>query len=807
MKKKNLTFYFFIIVLLAVIICSAVLLIKKNKNETPDITGNYIERDDAILLFSYLCLTDEELVSFQSNSFSFDEINMDLHLSDDSYISKEVVNKMFQILKEKYPVYSGEIEILQEKAFSDYRDKSLILAYDYLEQYEALWSLIHSDLELSKNEYALIGTSEDVTVFDDDMADFVQMDSGFVCLYDPKECDSERFFIANMLYNHLESDSVDEERYALHKFYSYQNCILADLSKYYEGRTIDIVIPSAFVVSNTEEILLVEFNNFRIQLDKNHKAINTENGAEYNSFENIIDLHIKNGELAYVCVYDDYISGKLLCIDDDTIEIEGVGKKKYKTPLPVYKLYGKKEFYSKKDLKIGYDFTDFVLNEKGEIVAGLIAREENMDKIRVVVKTSGFSSAYHQSVILSCDQDFMINDEYHLAGEEITISCGDEILKNGRIFLRPSTNLAKTKILSIERNQGPPSYRGNFEIVETKDGILIINEVLLEEYLYSVVPSEMPASYPKEALKAQAICARTYAYDKMMHSNLFSYGAHVDDSAAFQVYNNIQESESTTIAIRETQGQIMTLNSHPAEIYYYSTSCGYGTTIDAWHGSNTEKYRYMASKHIANTEVDSANIEDENVFREYLNTDHPEDYECEEAFYRWTYDTNLNVELLNQSISKRYEASPKSILTLNSDGSYSQKNPPDFSAIQRLDVVKRASGGIMDELVISGKEGCVKIIGEHNIRAVLVNESDYAIKKDGNKTNVTSLLPSAFAYIDVNVSDESNSILSYHLVGGGYGHGIGMSQNAAKGMANSLYSCDQILAFFFEGIEISVYNK
>ena len=66
------------------------------------------------------------------------------------------------------------------------------------------------------------------------------------------------------------------------------------------------------------------------------------------------------------------------------------------------------------------------------------------------------------------------------------------------------------------------------ELLLTEGGIAVINEVLLEEYLYSVVPSEMPSSYPGEALKAQAVCARTYAYGHMEHAGYPKYGAHVD---------------------------------------------------------------------------------------------------------------------------------------------------------------------------------------------------------------------------------------------------------------------------------------
>ena len=60
----------------------------------------------------------------------------------------------------------------------------------------------------------------------------------------------------------------------------------------------------------------------------------------------------------------------------------------------------------------------------------------------------------------------------------------------------------------------------------------------------------MPADYPAEALNAQAICARTYAYGRMEHAGYPQYGAHVDDSTSYQVYNNVGEQEGSTTAVK-----------------------------------------------------------------------------------------------------------------------------------------------------------------------------------------------------------------------------------------------------------------
>ena len=62
-------------------------------------------------------------------------------------------------------------------------------------------------------------------------------------------------------------------------------------------------------------------------------------------------------------------------------------------------------------------------------------------------------------------------------------------------------------------------------------GLLIVNELPLEEYLYAVIPSEMPTYYGLEPLKVQAVCARSYAYKHLVANNLSKYGAHVDDSS------------------------------------------------------------------------------------------------------------------------------------------------------------------------------------------------------------------------------------------------------------------------------------
>ena len=92
----------------------------------------------------------------------------------------------------------------------------------------------------------------------------------------------------------------------------------------------------------------------------------------------------------------------------------------------------------------------------------------------------------------------------------------------------------------------------------------------------------MPASYPEEALKAQAVCARTYACVQMMNSSLEDLGAQVDDSVSYQVYQNSGEAQASSQAVEATAGEILLNNGSPINAYYFSTSHGQTSTDQVW---------------------------------------------------------------------------------------------------------------------------------------------------------------------------------------------------------------------------------
>lgn len=799
-QKRNIGKWILLLILLAIIITAMVSVIKSRMHKEPE--GTYIMREDAYLLYLYLyggidMLPDSQVS--ENNIIQQEETEI-------PYLTLHEATAMLSLLQERYPVYEGEIEAIAKEAFPNNRSEgSAVLAEEFLACYQAIWQKVQADSPLYEEEGILLGDTASVKNLDDS-----QTADNTILLAAEQE-DGQISEVRLFQETALLADKRAKEDNAFYQKHCYLGTgeyLLLDLTPYRDMEmTPDFVLKACWIASNQPEKLWIILNDYQIAIQSDASGVYLEDGSLYDTFEDIADLYFREGALAYLETYKQKVSGKLLSVSDETIELEGAGFYPYEESLPVYKLYGQKEAYTKSDLKIGYDFTDFVLDEDGVIIAGLVTREEKMDSIRVVIKTTGFASAYHESITLTCDTDFLLNEEHHLAGEEVVISSDDSRFQNDRIYIRPETNLARTSISSIERDQGVPAYRGNFEIARKSEGLLLINELLLEEYLYSVVPSEMPASYPSEALKAQAISARTYAYQRMLHSGLKEYGAHVDDSAAFQVYNNIKESENTTLAIRDTQGLVAAIGNELAETYYYSTSCGFGTDIGAWHSGSEEQYTYLTAKHISNIEAQAdevaQNITDEENFRNYISTVWETDYESSEGWYRWKYDTTLNLDRLNENLLQRYEASAKSILVSDADNGFVSSKPPVFTQITRMAVVKRESGGVIDELLIEGREGAVKVVGEHAVRAVLANEGGKVIRQDGSESTVSSLLPSAFCVLDVQVDSDTNSIVAYTVTGGGYGHGIGMSQNAARAMADTGMTCENILQFFYEGISLT----
>ncbi len=530
------------------------------------------------------------------------------------------------------------------------------------------------------------------------------------------------------------------------------------------------------------------------------------NELEMDFEKNIGDIKLKQGKVTGVVLKQDSINGKVLLIDDNRVEIEGYGELLLDENFIVYKNYGIIEKQSINDILVGYNLTDFVVAE-GKVCAAIISRSLHADNIRVMVMTTGFTSLFHERVSVTGTKDFQVKYgdvvEEFAAGQIVDIYKGCSYLGNGRIIISPKDSTGQITLLSVEKGYGNPSYNGTIEISEYEEGLTIVNDVLLEEYLYAVVPSEMPASFGVEALKVQAVCARSYAYRQLLNNAYSMYGAHVDDSTNFQVYNNSQRHEDATQAVRETYGQVISYNGNIISAYYYSTSCGTSSDISIWT-PNSSGMPFLVTKSI-DSEGKYVNLSRESDFAAYIKDSDSGDYDYGFAYYRWNVTMSIEelTSCINSNIFIRYCANPDKVLTWQ-NGSWISKEIRGIGTLEKIEVTKRNSAGGITEIIFYGTENTVKISNELSIR-YLINTGSNPVNLFTGGTVIRKMLPSAYCIFEE--CRENGVLAGYTITGGGYGHGIGVSQNAVSNMVKAGMTYDEILSFYYEGTELlNVYS-
>ncbi len=489
----------------------------------------------------------------------------------------------------------------------------------------------------------------------------------------------------------------------------------------------------------------------------------------------VADIYLTDGEVKKVVLKKERISGKVLEVRENFIEIEGYGQLALDEDFQMYRLYGEFRRQNLSTVVVGSDVQEFVVAD-GRICAGLAMHPFEAETIRVLVMDTGFHSIFHDTITLEfLSPGVMVigeKEQSFKVGDTVTFHSGDSKLAKNRIAFRPTDESVGIRVSTLSRGNGTPEYPGRLEIKQEPDGLVLVNELYLEDYLKRVVPSEMPSSYEKEALKAQAVCARTYAWRQIMANSYKDYGAHVDDSTKFQVYNNIETSPNTDTAVNETYGKMVMYQGEVAEIYYFSTSCGHTTDGTIW-GANQSDYPYL--KGITVKEGGgSMDLTDNQTFEEYIKSC-PDGFESEMGLYRWK--TKLTSKQLQQKVT-------------------------GIGNITKVSMKERSTGGIGKVLLVEGSTGSKEIRGEGQIRAMLGNQDLEIEQQNGNILTGWDSLPSAFIVVESSQPD-SDQVVTFTIYGGGYGHGVGMSQNGAQGMAKEGKNYKQILEFFFQGTEVA----
>ncbi len=416
-------------------------------------------------------------------------------------------------------------------------------------------------------------------------------------------------------------------------------------------------------------------------------------------------------------------------------------------------------------------------------------------RIRIGIMDTGFRRLYHQRVqfdaAVALVLEGMEGTSHHRVrgpivleqdGHRVVVSLADGtqlVFPEGLTLFTVDESLVR--LPSIERGAWRPfvpAYRGFFEVTSHADGLLIVNEVALEEYLYQVLPSEMPVSWPLEALKAQAITARSFAVVSAQNSRYRSLGFHVDDSHSFQVYNNSPESARANQAIDATAGLILRSlhDGQPVQGFFYSTSPGATACASTvWGGRPTPYLRFRP----LSDAVPEHGWQAENDVDAWLRDDAVPGFDERSPYFRWR--VSLTQDQLRSNLRRALGRDPGRILDIK--------------------VLERGPSGNVMLLEVAGQQQVFLLEGDYPIRQAFSPRGASLTLNDGQVETGLSVLPSSFFTV---ADDRSqNELRGVTLYGGGSGHGVGMSQWAALGMAQAGLSAQEILLRFFSDIELA----
>ncbi len=429
------------------------------------------------------------------------------------------------------------------------------------------------------------------------------------------------------------------------------------------------------------------------------------------------------------------------------------------------------------------------LQKKAESGKAKIEKTEEIEQmpytLSLRVAITGADASVYWSDVAVAGEDGLVVD---VNGQQTTITAGETYVYpgEGNVRLSPA---GQGQLHIAGRDNG---YEGVLEICKTTGGIMIINEIQMESYLKRVVPSEMPRTYGAEALKAQAVCARTYAY---ANSNTYAYPearAHMDDTVSFQVYNNGSETAETNEAIAATAGEVLLKGSDVLPTMYYSTSCGYlqdGTMF----GGTCDLDVYASEYSGIEAPVDQ--------FETYIRKGDPYAYESQERYFRWQGNISAgDMEALRtalRSLLKDEDAlscNKKMQRLMTSTKKSAEKA---LGALEEIKITQRNPGGAAMAMELSFAGGKVLVNGELHIRQVLGSMVSGLTLQNGEVLSQVSTLPSAAIVVD---KQSDNNFVVY---GGGFGHGVGMSQNGAKALCAMGYTYKDILQYYYKNTQLS----
>ncbi len=391
-----------------------------------------------------------------------------------------------------------------------------------------------------------------------------------------------------------------------------------------------------------------------------------------------------------------------------------------------------------------------------------------------------------EEVLFETEPNAILTIRWNLVG--VTIDSDNRIFVSA--FVISNNGITRVHSNTWGTSETFRDFRGTFLVAKpshTAVSMNLINYIPIDEYLYGVVPAEMPASWHIEALKAQAVAARTYMLINLANSKHSRDGYDLCATSCCQVYKGLSmEHINSNKAINDTKGLVIKYGGKMITTYYSSSAGGHtednnlvwsGTALPYLRGVNDDYYESRSRN----------------------------------PRYSWTV-IKTPAEMSAQLASKGH----------------------DIGDILKIEeALPKSISGRQNAIKFTGTKGIVTISGQSNIRntlglfsakfdITLSEKLEAMMIKDWtgrstlsgiNKLNTVTEVTLAGATVigkngkttlgeSVHVIGIGSSPSEITLKGGGWGHGVGMSQYGARGMADEGMKFDQILTFYYSGTDI-----
>jgi stage II sporulation protein D len=367
-----------------------------------------------------------------------------------------------------------------------------------------------------------------------------------------------------------------------------------------------------------------------------------------------------------------------------------------------------------------------------------------------------------EEISVSPDVSFVIRSfkrngqKVYFSGKEVFLEANSEgiVLSEGE---KDKLEEKSERVVFVPKNKkfcfslNGKKYRGILEIVfVAKDSsLLALNWVWVEDYLKGVIPFEMGKRTESEfeALKAQALTARTYALSQIKKSE--KKGFDLESSVIDQIYGSMDKEEAlVNKAIAETEGEVITYKGKFIQAFYHANCGGKTESVNEVWGH--DKIPYLISV--------------------------PDGDHCS-WYKRYQWEVAWEREKLEKSLPQYLKE-------------YAEDPPDAVGKIKDIKVLKRSGSGRVKVLQIKTDNGSFRL-KKDKIR--------WVIRK---AENTSSILPSTLFDLEIK-RDSNGDIDSIIFKGRGNGHGAGMCQTGAIGMARKGYTYRQILKHYYPHTEIT----